>query len=82
MTAPQLAALCGIAAASLSLIMTGAWWVQRQTGNSGWVDTTWSFGVGAVGAACALLPFSAGGLSARQGLVALDRKSTRLNSSH
>ena len=71
MTAPQLAALCGIAAASLSLIMTGAWWVQRQTGNSGWVDTTWSFGVGAVGAACALLPFSAGGLSARQGLVAL-----------
>lgn len=35
----------------LILAMTGAWALQRQTGNSGWIDTIWSF---AVGAACVL----------------------------
>lgn len=30
----------------LGLAMAGAWAVQRRTGNSGWIDTTWSFAVG------------------------------------
>ena len=71
MTAVEMMTLLGIAAVSLSMIMAGAWWIQRKTGNSGWVDTTWSFGVGIIGAACAFLPLSAGGPSARQSLVAL-----------
>lgn len=38
----------------LSAIMTGAWFIQQRSGNSGWVDTIWTFGVGLIGAACAL----------------------------
>ena len=41
-------------AVSLSIIMTGAWLIQQRTGNSGWVDTTWTFGLGLVGIAAAL----------------------------
>jgi steroid 5-alpha reductase family enzyme len=43
-------------AAALSVIMAGAWMIQQRTGNSGWVDTTWTFGLGAVGIASALVP--------------------------
>lgn len=35
-----------IAAILLVLAMSLAWAVQRATGNSGWIDTTWSFAVG------------------------------------
>ena len=42
-------------AVSLSLIMTGSWLVWRASGNSGWVDTIWTFGLGTVGLGCALL---------------------------
>jgi len=45
-----------ISALALALIMTGAFLAQRLTGRSGWVDTIWSFAVGAVGAALALAP--------------------------
>jgi steroid 5-alpha reductase family enzyme len=45
-----------LAAGALSAIMALAWHVQGRTGNSGWVDTTWSLGVGFVGAALALMP--------------------------
>jgi steroid 5-alpha reductase family enzyme len=38
----------------LSLLMAGAWMVQRRTGNSGSVDTIWTFSIGFVGAAGAL----------------------------
>ena len=59
------------AAAALSLIMTVAWAVQLRTGQSGWIDTIWSFAVGAVGAAAALAPIAEQeGLTARQMLVA------------
>ncbi len=44
---------------ALSAIMTGAWLIQQRTGNSGWVDTVWTFGLGAVGAAAALAPVGA-----------------------
>ena len=36
---------------SLAVLMAGAWVVQQKTGNSGWVDTVWTFALGAVGAA-------------------------------
>jgi hypothetical protein len=44
------------AAVLLSLIMTGAWALQRATGNSGWVDAVWSFGLGCAGLVLALFP--------------------------
>ena len=42
MTAVYLGALAAIAV-SLSVLMAGAWLVQQRTGNSGWVDTIWTF---------------------------------------
>ena len=44
-----LEALAAIAL-SLSVLMAGAWMVQQRTGNSGWVDTIWTFSLGLVGA--------------------------------
>jgi steroid 5-alpha reductase family enzyme len=55
---------------ALSGIMSGAWVTQQRTGNSGWVDTIWTFGVGFVGAAAALAPIS-DQPTARQWLVAV-----------
>jgi len=68
MTLTYLAALVLIAA-SLSILMVGAWVVQQRTGNSGWVDTIWTFSLGLVGAVSALWPI-AGAPNARQWLVA------------
>jgi steroid 5-alpha reductase family enzyme len=42
--------------AGLSLVMTLAWVVQRRTGNAGWVDAVWSFGLGLAGLTYALAP--------------------------
>ena len=50
-----LAALAAIAVA-LSVLMSGAWLVQQRTGNSGWVDTIWTFALGLTGAGSALWP--------------------------
>jgi steroid 5-alpha reductase family enzyme len=44
----QLVFVAASAAVTMSLIMAAAWWVQSKSGNSGWVDTIWSFGTGAV----------------------------------
>jgi steroid 5-alpha reductase family enzyme len=44
------------AAVMLSAIMTIAWALQRSTGNSGWVDVVWSFGLGLAGLVLALFP--------------------------
>lgn len=41
--------------AAMSAVMTIAWSIWRMTRNSGWVDTTWTFGLGLVGIAGALL---------------------------
>jgi steroid 5-alpha reductase family enzyme len=65
----HLAALVAIAM-TLSLLMAGAWVVRERTGNSGWVDTIWTFSVGLVGAAGALWPVEGGVPNARQWLVA------------
>jgi steroid 5-alpha reductase family enzyme len=43
-------------AAALSAIMTLAWVIQQRTGNSGWVDTVWTFGLGLVGIVAGLAP--------------------------
>lgn len=54
-----LAALVFIVAA-MSVIMAGAWLIEKRTGNSGWIDVTWTFGVGGTALAAALLPFGTG----------------------
>ena len=56
------------AAILLSLVMAGAWALQRATGNSGWVDVVWSFGLGGAGLVLALTP---GGPTTRQVVVAV-----------
>lgn len=55
-------------AAGFGATMAGAWWLQKRTGQSGWVDTIWTFAVGAAGMAFALWPI--GPWTPRQGLVA------------
>ena len=47
-------------ATALSAIMALAWFVQRQTGNSGWIDVTWSLGVGGVAFIAAAWPLGQG----------------------
>ncbi|MEH2566330.1 steroid 5-alpha reductase family enzyme [Bradyrhizobium sp. AZCC 2289] len=46
----------GAIAVSLSILMAGAFLVQQRTGNSGWVDTIWTFSLGLTGAGSALWP--------------------------
>lgn len=55
---------------AMSIIMTLAWIVQQRTGNSGWVDTIWSLGVGLCGVMAALVTAPDEGLQLRQILVA------------
>jgi steroid 5-alpha reductase family enzyme len=69
MTVFYLQALAAIAL-SLSLLLAVAFLVQQRTGNSGWVDTIWTFAVGLVGAASALWPIAGEAPSPRQWLVA------------
>jgi len=57
-------------AVALSVLMAGAWAVQQRTGNSGWVDTIWTFSLGLVGAGSALWPVGGAAPNARQWLVA------------
>jgi len=64
-----LEALAAIAL-SLSILMASAWMVQQRTGNSGWVDTIWTFSVGLVGTGSALWPVEGTAPNARQWLVA------------
>ncbi|MGU9978420.1 DUF1295 domain-containing protein [Phreatobacter sp. HK31-P] len=56
---------------AMSLVMTGAFFVERRTGNSGWIDVTWTFGLGAVGAIGALLPFAEAPMARRLLVAAL-----------
>jgi steroid 5-alpha reductase family enzyme len=69
MTVLYLQALAAIAI-SLSVLMAGAWVVQQRTGNSGWVDTIWTFSLGLVGVGSALWPVGGASPNARQWLVA------------
>ena len=57
--------------AALAVIMSGAWLAWKSSRNSGWIDTIWTFGLGAVGGAGALAPsLWSGTITARQALVA------------
>jgi steroid 5-alpha reductase family enzyme len=67
----QLAAMAVLCGAGLSMAMALAWYAQQRTGNSGWIDVTWSFSVGVVGGAAACWPLTAGGPQWRQLCVAL-----------
>jgi steroid 5-alpha reductase family enzyme len=69
MTVLYLEALAAIAL-SLSILMAIAWTVQQRTGNSGWVDTIWTFSLGVVGAGSALWPVAGAVPNGRQWLVA------------
>lgn len=72
MTALTFIALIAAISISLAVIMSGAWLAWRSTKNSGWIDTTWTFGVGAVGCIGALAPaLWSGAITARQALVAV-----------
>jgi steroid 5-alpha reductase family enzyme len=64
-----LGALVAIAV-SLSVLMGIAWVVRERTGNSGWVDTIWTFAVGLTGAGSALWPVAGEMPNPRQWLVA------------
>lgn len=57
-------------ALALSVLMAVAWVVQQRTGNSGWVDTIWTFSLGLVGAGSALWPVGNAAPNPRQWLVA------------
>jgi steroid 5-alpha reductase family enzyme len=59
-----------IISVALSVLMTVAWLIQQRTGNSGWVDTVWTFSVGLVGFVGALVPGLSSGLQPRQIIVA------------
>jgi steroid 5-alpha reductase family enzyme len=54
----------------LSALMAGAWLVQPSTGNSGWVDTIWTFSLGLFGAGSAPWPVGGAAPNPRQWLVA------------
>ena len=69
MTILYFEALAAIAV-SLAVLMAGAWLVQQRTGNSGWVDTIWTFSLGLVGVSGALWPVAGASPNARQWLVA------------
>lgn len=63
--------LAGVLVASIafSALMACAWWVQRITRNSGWIDVIWTAGVGVTGLYLALKAGS-GAVTARQAAVA------------
>lgn len=66
----SLIALFVVTAGSLSALMSLAWFIQRKTGQSGWIDATWSFAIGAAGVFLALAPLGGDAAGARQYLVA------------
>jgi steroid 5-alpha reductase family enzyme len=67
---PSVPALFTATGLGLSLSMAAAWALQRRTGQSGWIDATWSFSVGAAGAILALAPLERGAPTVRQIFVA------------
>jgi steroid 5-alpha reductase family enzyme len=55
-TLAQLIVMAACVAAALAIVMGLAWRVQQASGNSGWVDVSWTFGVGAIAVLAALAP--------------------------
>jgi steroid 5-alpha reductase family enzyme len=48
----------GAISATFSVAMSLAWLIRRWTGNSGWIDATWTFTLGSIGVFGALAPLS------------------------
>ncbi len=71
MSLAELALAAAIALVGLALIMSAGWSIQRLTGNAGWVDAVWTFGVGAMGVALALAPIGGGEAFWRRAIVAV-----------
>ncbi len=60
-----------VMAAVYAGLMAFAWAVQQRTGNSGWVDTIWTYSLGLIGAGGALWPLGGAAPWPRQWLVAV-----------
>jgi len=58
-------------AMAMSAFMTLATVAERRSGNSGWIDVIWTFGLGLTGIVGALLPFGVGPMSRRLFVAAL-----------
>jgi steroid 5-alpha reductase family enzyme len=56
MILPHIVILAAIMGAALSAVMAVAWQVQLTTGNTGWIDVFWTFGLGAVAIIISLVP--------------------------
>jgi steroid 5-alpha reductase family enzyme len=54
----QLAIMSGCVVFALITVMAAAWRMQEASGNSGWVDVSWTFGVGGVAFLAALAPLA------------------------
>jgi steroid 5-alpha reductase family enzyme len=71
LTIASFVAALAFVAAAMSAFMTLATMIERRTGNSGWIDVVWTFGLGLTGIAGALLPFGTGSMSRRLLVAAL-----------
>jgi steroid 5-alpha reductase family enzyme len=68
----SLTALTVVLVVALSIIMGAAWRVQKATGNTGWIDVFWTFGLGFVATVASLVPLSDTAFpTARQIMVAI-----------
>lgn len=65
MTLTSFAAAVLFALVAMSVFMRLATEVERRSGNSGWIDVVWTFGLGTTGILGAALPFGAGPMSRR-----------------
>jgi steroid 5-alpha reductase family enzyme len=70
MSLAELLQIAAVALVGLALIMSAGWLIQRLTGNAGWIDAVWTFGVGAMGVAVAFTPVGEGGTFWRRAFVA------------
>jgi steroid 5-alpha reductase family enzyme len=67
----SLAVVAGGIGVLLSAVMAAAWRAQQRTGNSGWIDVSWTFGTGGIACFAALIPINVPWLHWRQATVAL-----------
>ncbi|CAD5260531.1 Steroid 5-alpha reductase family enzyme [Bosea sp. 62] len=71
MTLASFAAALLFVGVAMSATMLLATRIERRTGNSGWIDVVWTFGLGVIGTAGALLPFGEGPFARRLFVAAL-----------
>jgi steroid 5-alpha reductase family enzyme len=72
MSLPLIAVLAACAGAALCAFMAAAALVQQRTGNSGWIDVSWTAATGVVAIALSLAPFgSNSALHWRQAVVSV-----------